>query len=128
MYVLVYFLCFSHITHFENILYLFTPPLFLPSDFVFYLLRFRSPFPASIRGFRLFSTIFDLFSAGCVSLTYFGLYRFGYCFPGLLSRGSSLMKFPISLWSRYSMSRCYYCNHQVELGFLFSLGFLAWSG
>ena len=46
---------FLHYT-FENIFYLFTPPLFLPSDFVFYLLLFRSPFSASIRGFRLFST------------------------------------------------------------------------
>ena len=116
---------FLHYT-FENILYLFTPPLFLPSDFVFYLLLFRSPFSATIRSF---STIFRLFySAGCVSLTYFDLLRFGYCFPGLLSLGSSLMKCPISPWLRCSMSRCYCYNLQVELGFLFSLGFLAWSG
>ena len=77
---------FLHYT-FENILYLFTPPLFLPSDFVFYLLRFRSPFPASIRGFRLFSTIFDLFSAGCVSLYIFWSLSLWLLFPGSIISG-----------------------------------------
>ena len=56
---------FLHYT-FENILYLFTPPLFLPSDFVFYLLRFRSPYSASIRGFRLFS----IYLFGCARTPY----------------------------------------------------------
>ena len=71
---------------------------------------------------RLFVRLFNSF------FTYFGHQRFGYCFPGLLFLGSNPMKCLISPWSRYSMSRCCYCNHQAELGFLFSHGFLAWSG
>ena len=115
---------FLHYT-FENIFYLFTPPLCLPSDFVFYYcfpgLHYRQLFEVS----WLFSTIF---SAGCVSLTYFDFLWLGDRFSGLLSPESNPTKYPISPWLRYSRSRCYCYNLQVGLGFLFFLGFLVWSG
>ena len=125
MYVLVYFPCFSYITHLKI--------------YYTYLLRHYSYrvtlyfiYCVSVLHIRHLFEVFDYFrfiySAVCVSLTYFGLQRFGYCFPGLLFLGSNPMKCLISPWSRYSMSRCCCCNHQAELGFLFSHGFLAWSG
>ena len=125
MYVLVYFPCFSYITHLKI--------------YYTYLLRHYSYrvtlyfiYCVSVLHIRHLFEVFDYFrfiySAVRVSLTYFGLQRFGYCFPGLLFLGLNPMKCPISPWSRYSMSRCCCCNHQAELGFLFSHGFLAWSG